>query len=161
MKKFEAVNKRNGKTFVVVMMEDKALTIESESGKEKEVSLATIKRWFELKKEIVPVVEKKEVKEEEVKKEMKEIANELEGVIKKNMKKEKPAAGRKHSRTDVKKDGTVRQDKFKPKLNAEIVSEIKRKIREGAKQSHLAKEYGVSNQTIRCIRFGWMWKEVV
>jgi len=146
MKKFEAVNKRNGKTFVVVMMEDKALTIESESGKEKEVSLATIKRWFELKKEIVPVVEKKEeVKKEEVRK-------------------EKPVSEmkvRRHPRTEVKKDGTVRQDKFKPKLNAEIVSEIKRKLREGAKQSHLAKEYGVSNQTIRCIRFGWMWKEVV
>jgi hypothetical protein len=138
MKKFHAVNKRNGKDFIVTMMEDKAITREAGTTKEKEVSLATIKRWFELGQEI-KAVKKVEKKEKKV-------------AVEKN--------DRKHSRTDVKKDGTVREDKFKPKLNAEIVSEIKRKLREGAKQSHLAKEYGVSNQTIRCIRLGKMWKEV-
>ncbi|MGG1571629.1 helix-turn-helix domain-containing protein [Fictibacillus sp. NRS-1165] len=153
MKKFKAVNKRSGKEFVVVVLgEDKYLTIESSTGKEKEIKAATIKRHFVLGEEIVPEVKKEEIK--------KEAAPKKKVIKVKKQEQKKEDQPRKHSRSALKKDGSVRTDKFKPKLTAEIVSEIKTKLAAGEKQAHLAREYGVSNQTIRCLRFGWMWKEV-
>lgn len=130
MKKYQAVNKRNGKDFIVSMMEDKAITREVGTDKVKEVSLSTIKRWFELGEEIV----------------------EAQKVEKKEVKKSRPSA--------TKKDGSVRNDKFRPKLTVEEVIEIRNKFKSGSKKSHLAKEYNVSFRTITCIVEYIMWKNV-
>ncbi|MGR9527701.1 hypothetical protein ACSS31_28995 (plasmid) [Priestia megaterium] len=144
MKKFNAVNKRNGKEFIVTMMEDKAVTFDVEKKVEKEVSLATIKRWFELGEEIV-----------EVKKEKKAPKKAKMSEKEKIQKAQRPADER-----ATKKDGSKRKDDFRPKLDVDQVLEIRAKFREGVKKSHLAKEYGVSFRTITCIVEYIMWKHV-
>lgn len=60
----------------------------------------------------------------------------------------------------VKKDGSVRKDKFRPKLNEADVLAIRAKFAAGSKKSHLAKEYEVSFRTITCIIERLMWKHV-
>lgn len=144
MKKFNAVNKRNGKEFVVTMMEDKAITFDVVKKVEKEVSLATIKRWFELGEEIVEVKKEKKAPK-------KAKMNEEEKI----QKAQRPADER-----ATKKDGSKRKDDFRPKLDVDQVLEIRAKFREGVKKSHLAREYNVSFRTITCIVEYIMWKHV-
>lgn len=174
MKKYQAVNKRNGKDFIVKIMEDKALVREVEIGsKEKEVSLSTIKRWYELGKEIE--VEKEVTLFDQVE-EVEVVVEEVEPVVevveevkveekkpskKKAAKKKSEKKKEKYRPSATKKDGTVREDKFRPKLTEEEVIEIRVKYKHGSKKSHLAREYEVSFRTITCIVDRLMWKHVI
>ena len=203
MKKFNVINKRNGKYFVLTYLEDgKIMALDLQSEKEKEISEGTVKRWYELGAEIEsnePTIfdvpeEVEEVKEESnlyeyvyrlrgfslgcqpkgfvshndnvgrfgsvtydralTKKEMDEyelILLEVDQVEK---------VENNHSRSSVKKDGSVRSDKFRPKLNEEQAYNILVSYHEGSKKSHIAKEYGVSFRTVTCIVEGLMWKDV-
>lgn len=205
MKKFNAINKRNQKAFVLTFLEDgKVLALDLESGKEKGISAATVKRWYEVGAEVEsnePTIFDLAEEVEEVKEEVKNVYtyvyrlrgfslgcqpkgfishNDNEGrhgsvtydraLTKKEMddyelilldvnedKKEKDS---KHSRSSIKKDGSVRNDKFRPKLDSEQAYDILVAYHDGSKKSHIAKEYGVSFRTITCIVEGLMWKDV-
>lgn len=243
MKKFEAVNKRNGRKFVITFEGEKIYAFDIEKDSAKEVSSATIKRWYELGEEIISPeldmdalleAEKEENEkmfmveavmaeptEEEIEEEIKSDIEFMESVLGEEIKQEKEKkakkkaklfwyeyrlrgfslgcqpdgfmehddsigkhgavaydreltekeisdyelnpmkkAKKKHKPSAVKKDGTVRKDKFRPKLVAEQVIEIREKYNNGAKKSHLAKEYNVSFRTITCIIERLMWKDV-
>lgn len=221
MKKVEAVNKRNEKEFVLTFLEDgKVLSLDIASGKEKEISMKTVKRWFVVGKEIendeitifdqveveTPVVEEAEIEvaTAEVKKEYvyeylyrgfslgcqpngfishddsfgrfgsvtydrQLTAAEIESYELKEIQEQpeiqvipsKPESKeRKHSRTAIKKDGTQREDKFRPKLTAEKAYEILVAFHTGSKKSHIAKDFEVSFRTVTCIVEGLMWKDV-
>lgn len=201
MKKFNAINKRNQKAFVLTFLEDgKVLALDLASGKEKEISNLTVKRWYEVGAEIEsnePTIFD-QVEEEEVKNVYTYVYrlrgfslgcqpkgfishNDKEGrhgsvsydraLTKKEMddyelilldvnEDEPEKIERKHSRISVKKDGSVRNDKFRPKLDSEQAYDILVAYHEGSKKSHIAKEYGVSFRTVTCIVEGLMWKDV-
>lgn len=194
MRKFNAIYKRNNEAVVIEMefenVADMVFTVINSKGR-KVVKEATIKRWYDIKEEIIEKkVEEKKPAAKKSKKvysyeylyrgfsigcqpkdfishddsygrfgsvsyERKLTAEEVESFELKEIKKE-----RRHSRTEVKKDGTVREDKFKPKLNAEDAMSILEAYHSGSKKAHLAKEYGVSFRTITCIVEGLMWKDV-
>ena len=235
MKKVEAVNKRNEKEFVLTFLEDgKVLSLDIASGKEKEISMKTVKRWFVVGKEVendemtifdqveapvveeikapvveeikAPVVEEAEIEvaTADVKKEYvyeylyrgfslgcqpngfishddsfgrfgsvtydrQLTAAEIESYELKEIQEQpeiqvipsKPESKeRKHSRTAIKKDGTQREDKFRPKLTEEKAYEILVAFHTGSKKSHIAKDFEVSFRTVTCIIEGLMWKDV-
>ena len=118
LKLVEAVHKGNGREFIVKMDGKKISVFDVEKKIEREITLSTIERWYDLKGEI----------------------------------EENPRC--------IKKDGTIRTDKFRPKLNPEQVKEIREKFAKGMKKSHLAKDYGVSFRTITCIVERLMWKHI-
>lgn len=145
--KFKAVYKRGNvekNVFIECTGTDKFLVVD-EAGKEKLVKRETIKRWYEIGAPIENGVEKK-------------------AAYKFDSKKQKPAAkkaAKQHSRSEVKKDGTVRQDKFKPKLTAEKAYEILAAYHEqGVIKAQLARDFEVSYRTVTCIIEGLMWKDV-
>lgn len=172
MKKFEAINKRNGKGFVVTINKDSnvAIIFDIDNKKEKEITMATIKRWFTLGKEII---EKKcEVcggkMEQEVNHMGMIVCVPCDGMLNEELAMEKKfvqatLVEKKEAKkrpTAVKKDGTTRIDKFRPKLTEVEVKEIRAKFAAGAKKSHLAKEYNISSRTVTCIVEYIMWKNV-
>lgn len=150
MQKFNAIYKR-GKVEKAVIVEvyenDQYVVIEG--SKRKDVKKDTIRRWYEIGEEIVEVKKEKKAKKKAAAKKAKVSKEE------KVQKAQRPAEER-----IVKQDGTVREDKFRSKLDVEQVIEIRAKYKEGAKKSHLAKEYGVSFRTITCIVERLMWKHV-
>ena len=204
MKKFNAVNKRNQKAFVLTFLEDgKVLALDVQSGKEKEISAATVKRWYEVGMEIEsnePTIFDQVEEVEEVKEESNlyeyvyrfrgfSLGCQPKGFVSHNDKEgrfgsvtydrsltkeemdqyelilldievEEPKKEKKHSRTIVKKDGSIRNDKFRSKLDEDQVYNILVSYHEGSKKSHIAKDYGVSFRTITCIVEGLMWKDV-
>ena len=147
MKKFNAVNKRNQKGFILSYLEDgKIMALDVVTGKEKEITEATIKRWYEIGKEILPEVKKIYTYEYlyrgfsfgcqprgfidhddsygrfgSVSYDRKLTEKDLEEFELVEVKK---GSHRQHSRSVVKKDGSVRNDKFRPKLDADQAYEI-------------------------------------
>ena len=61
MRKFNSINKRNGRKFILTFIEgnDKVKAYDVEKQEEKEVSINTIKRWHEVGDEIKPEPKKK------------------------------------------------------------------------------------------------------
>ena len=187
MKKFNAVNTRNGREFVLTFLEDgKVLSFDKEKNKEKEISDKTVKRWFKVGQEIV---EKKEVKKAAKKKFVYEylyrgfsIGCQPKGFIEhddsfgrfgsvtydrkltedelSSYELKEVIKSRQHSRSEIKKDGTKRNDKFRPKLSAEQALEILEQFHSGVIKAQLARDYEVSYRTITCIVEGIMWKDV-
>lgn len=135
MNKFEAVYKRgNIEKNVVIerIFDDKGFKwiVIDDKGR-KSVKQETIRRWYEIGEEII---------EKPAAAENKEI---------------KAAEDR-----CIKKDGSVRTDKFKPKLDADQVLAIREAFAAGERKSALAKQYEVSFRTITCIIERLMWKEI-
>lgn len=75
---------------------------------------------------------------------------------------EKKAAEKKkrNARTEVKLDGSIRQDKFKPKMNADQVLQMLKDYDAGVIKAQLARDYQVSYRTVTCVVEGLMWKDV-
>jgi hypothetical protein len=135
MKSFNAIHKRNGKSYVVKYMVNKEiLVVDVESGSEKLVTESTIKRWYELGQEIIAP---------------KAAVGKIEIVV------------HRLKCNNGQHISSGRTDKFRPKLTPEQVLEIREKHKKGSKKSHLAKEYNVSFRTITCIVEYLMWKKVV
>jgi len=148
--KYNAINKRNGKEFIVEhKVNGEIIATEVESGKEKQITESTIKRWYELGEKIT----------EESEIESKILDEELNKMIEFIMMPEKIKKAKKAKKIEnVQK--VERTDKFKPKLSPEQVIEIRGKFKAGMRKSHLAKEYNVSFRTITCIVEYLMWKKV-
>lgn len=179
MKKFNAVNKRNDKEFIVTMMEDKAITVDKESGKEKEVSLSTIKRWFELGEEIVEV--KKE--EKKVKKEKKaklhwyayrlrgfSLGCQPNGFVKHDPEKggnfgaiayDRKLSAQEISDFELQPMTAAKKQKSsadgRKKLTEEQVYEVRAKFADGQSKASLAREYGMSYSGIHWVVNGNTW----
>ena len=203
MKKLNAVHKKNQKEFVLTFLEDgKIVALDVVSGKEKEISGSTVKRWYELGAEIESNEPTIFDQVEEVEKESNlyeyvyrlrgfSLGCQPKGFVSHNEKvgrfgsvsydralsskemdeyelilldvkhQDKPEkAERQHSRSSVKKDGSVRKDKFRPKLTADKVYQVLVAYHEGEKKAHIARTFEISFRTVTCIVEGLMWKDV-
>lgn len=145
MIKFKAVYKRGNveKDVVIEVHGNDKFVVVDAAGKKKEVKRETIRRWYELGEPIENGVVKKAAYKPAAKKASSK------------------KAAKQHSRSEVKKDGTVRQDKFKPKLTAEKAYDILAAYHEqGVIKAQLARDFEVSYRTVTCIIEGLMWKDV-
>ena len=78
MNKFKAVNKRNGRNFILNYSVDSIIAYDIEKEIEKEISSKTVKRWYEVGEEIIPEPKKnkKSVKENKGKDKRKKVTEE-------------------------------------------------------------------------------------
>lgn len=176
--KFNAQNKKNGKDFVITFNTDgtiQAYDVMKDSTKE--ISEGTVKRWYVLGEAIIAetvevveetveeviTVEEDAAIEAECKSDI-EFMNQVlfpEKVeVVEEVKEEKKAPKKRDARSAVKKDGSVRDDKFKPKLTAERVLEMLAAYDTGVKKAQLARDFEVSYRTVTCVVEGIMWKDV-
>jgi len=153
MKKFMGLNKRNGRVALLTEVEGgEKYLVEYEGGMNNEVKLDTVKRWWTLEevdfeKYDRVIIENGKFVKVEKKVAVVTVGNEEVVVEKKSKKGRKPGE---HA------------SKWYGKLNEEQVREIKTRYFKGGERnkSKLAREYGVSANTIYCIITERMWKKV-
>lgn len=160
MKKFNAIYKRgNVEKAVVIEVHVNDLFVVTDEKGSKEVKKDTIRRWYTMGSEIVENKIDESYLQELLEKE-KEDNQRMFGAEAQISESKAEKKDRKHSRSELKKDGSVRQDKFKPKLNADQAFEILENYAAGVIKAQLARDYQVSYRTITCIIEGLMWKDV-
>jgi len=67
MNKFKAVNKKNGRNFILNFQTDSVIAYDVEKETEKEISTKTVKRWYLVGEEIIPEIKKEKVAKKPVK----------------------------------------------------------------------------------------------